>query len=67
MAGLSTDLQIHGVQARLSSDLLTWSEPFPLLSETPPSVLRHVGVEHFWAPELVRRGDKWRLYVCASR
>lgn len=65
--GLSTDLQIAGVQARLSSDLLTWGEPFPLLSETPPSVLRHTGVDRFWAPELIRRGDKWRLYVCASR
>ena len=65
--GLSTDLQIAGVQARLSSDLLAWSEPFPLLRETPPSVLRHTGVDRFWAPELIRRGDKWRLYVCASR
>ena len=65
--GLSTDLKVSGVQARLSSDLLTWGEPFPLLSETPPSVLRHTGVRRFWAPELVRRGDKWRLYVCASR
>lgn len=65
--GLSTDLRIAGVQARLSPDLLTWSEPFPLLKETPPSVLRHVGTHRFWAPELVRRGDRWRLYVCASR
>ena len=65
--GLSTDLQTPGVQARLSSDLLTWGDPFPLLKETPPSVARHVGTNRFWAPELVRRGDKWRLYVCASR
>ena len=28
---------------------------------------RHVGTDHFWAPELVRRGDAWRLYCCASR
>ena len=65
--GLSTDLKTPGVQARLSPDLLTWSETFPLLHETPPSVLRHTGVNRFWAPELIRRGDKWRLYVCASR
>ena len=65
--GLSTDLKMAGVQSRLSDDLLKWSEPFPLLGETPPSVLRHTGVHRFWAPDLVRRGGKWRLYVCASR
>lgn len=65
--GLSTDLRIAGVQARRSTDLLTWGEPFPLLHETPPSVLRHTGVNRFWAPELIQRGGKWRLYVCASR
>lgn len=65
--GLSTDLKTPGVQARLSGDLLHWGEPFPLLKETPPSVTRHVGTNRFWAPELIRRGEKWRLYVCASR
>ena len=65
--GLSTDLRVAGVQARRSTDLLHWSEPFPLLHETPPSVLRHTGVRRFWAPELIKRGDRWRLYVCASR
>lgn len=65
--GLSTDLEIAGVQARLSPDLLSWGKPFPLLGEAPPSVLRHTGTHRFWAPELVRRGEKWRLYVCASR
>ena len=65
--GLSTDLAISGVSARLSKDLLTWSEPFPLLKETPLSVKRHVSTDHFWAPDLVKRGDKWRLYCCASR
>lgn len=65
--GLSTDLRTAGVQTRLSDDLLTWGKPFALLGDAPASVLRHTGVDRFWAPELVRRGDKWRLYVCASR
>jgi len=65
--GLSTDLKISGVSARLSKDLLEWSEPFPLLKETPISVRRHVNTDHFWAPDLVKRGNKWRLYCCASR
>ena len=65
--GLSTDLRVPGVQTRYSGDLLDWGEPFPLLGEAPASVTRHTGVNRFWAPELVRRGDKWRLYVCASR
>lgn len=65
--GLSTDLRVSGVQTRRSADLLRWSDPFPLLPEMPASVRRHTGARHFWAPDLVRRGDTWRLYVCASR
>lgn len=65
--GLSTDLRMAGVMTRTSADLVNWSEPFPLLPETPPSVEHLVGTKHFWAPELVRRGDTWRLYCCASR
>lgn len=65
--GLSTDLMVPGVMARTSKDLLNWSEPFALLRETPASVKRHVGTDRFWAPELVKRGDEWRLYCCASR
>ncbi len=65
--GLSTDLRIPGVMTRTSPDLTTWSEPFPLLTETPPSVQHLVGTKFFWAPELVRRNGVWRLYCCASR
>ncbi len=65
--GLSTDLRISGVTARTSPDCIHWSEPFPLLRETPESVLHLVDTHHFWAPELVKRGDAWRLYCCASR
>ncbi len=65
--GLSTDLRIPGVMTRTSTDLLEWSEPFPLLRDTPPSVKRHVDTDRFWAPELVKRGEEWRLYCCASR
>ena len=65
--GLSTDLRIPGVMTRTSPDLLNWSEPFPLLPETPPSVRNLVGTDRFWAPELIKRGDVWRLYCCASR
>lgn len=65
--GLSTDLRMRGVMARTSADLLNWSEPFSLLKETPASVKRHVDTDAFWAPELVKRNDEWRLYCCASR
>ncbi len=65
--GLSTDLRTKGVMARTSKDLLNWSEPFSLLKETPASVKRHVDTDAFWAPELVKRKDEWRLYLCASR
>lgn len=65
--GLSTDLGFRNVTARTSDDLKNWSAPFSLLPETPASVARHVGTEHFWAPELIRRGDTWRLYYCASQ
>ena len=65
--GLSTDLRIPGVMTRTSPDLVNWSEPFPLLPETPNSVRNLVGTDRFWAPELIKRGDTWRLYCCASR
>lgn len=65
--GLSTDLRVAGVQARLSDDLLSWGAPFPLLGAAPASVARHTGVNRFWAPDLIKRGGEWRLYVCASR
>ena len=64
---LCTDLRFSGVMTRTSTDLVNWSDPFPLLPETPSSVLNLVGTKFFWAPELVRRGDVWRLYCCASR
>ncbi len=65
--GLSTDLDVAGVQARYSNDLLNWGEPFTLLKETPETVKHHCGTDHFWAPELIKRKDRWRLYCCASR
>lgn len=65
--GLSTDLGWKNVTARTSPDLLSWSEPFSLLPETPASIRHRIGTDHFWAPELVQRGDTWRLYYCASR
>ena len=65
--GLSTDLRTKGVMARTSKDLLSWSEPFALLKETPASIKNHVDTDAFWAPELVKRKDEWRLYLCASR
>lgn len=65
--GLSTDLRMKGVMARTTRDLMNWSEPFSLLKETPASVKNHVNTDIFWAPELVKRGDEWRLYCCASR
>ena len=51
--GLSTDLGFHNVTARTSADLREWSAPFSLLPDTPELVRRHVGTDHFWAPELV--------------
>lgn len=65
--GLSTDLGHHNVSARTSANLTDWSAPFSLMPQTPELVRRHVETDHFWAPELVKRGDVWRLYYCASR
>ena len=65
--GLSTDLGHRLVTARTSTDLKHWSAPFSLLPQVPDTVRRHVGTDHFWAPELVKRGDMWRLYYCASK
>ena len=53
---LSTDMprenksaRATGVSARTSTDLLHWSESFPLLSATPESVKQHVNTDIFWA------------------
>ncbi len=63
----STDTNVRGVQTSVSEDLLSWRLKGPALSEAPASVVAHVGETGFWAPEVVRVGDEWRLYCCASQ
>lgn len=63
----STDTNINGVQISKSEDLLDWRLLKPALAYIPDYVKRHVGVEYFWAPELIKVDGIWRLYSCASR
>ncbi len=63
----STDTKVRGVQIAVSDDLLHWRLQAPALPVSPVSVLAHVGETGYWAPEVVRAGDEWRLYCCASQ
>lgn len=63
----STDLSLEGVQVSQSTDLMRWALFNSALLKTPESVLKHTGATRFWAPEVVLRGDEWRLYCCASQ
>ncbi len=53
-----------GVRAVCSStDLVNWSSlPGPVLSDSAMAAARNIGA-HFWAPDVIRIGDRWMLYL----
>ncbi len=63
---LSTDLDLEGVQYSTSRDLLSWSKDKVLIRRIPESIIEFAGNTGFWAPELVKRGNEYRLYVSSS-
>lgn len=60
-----------GVRTKFSDDLTDWSEGSPVFArDAVPDWTREVapGFEgHFWAPDVVRCGDRYRLYYSVSR
>ncbi len=63
---LSTDTNLFGVQISRSRDLLHWELYKTAFESMPLPISRHTGAKGFWAPELIRVGDEYRLYCCAS-
>ena len=57
------------VLAARSSDLVTWQRVGPALAEPPPwaaEVAPNNKRSHFWAPDIIRVGDRWMLYYSVS-
>ena len=63
----STDQQVNGVQIARSNNLLDWELLAPGVADIPEELTRHLGKVYFWAPELVERDGKFRLYSCSSK
>lgn len=55
-----------GVQIRQSSDLETWSWYGHAFDGVPGPAAEWSGAEGIWAPEVIRRGDEYRMYYSAS-
>ncbi len=52
-----------GVYLRKSTDLVNWDgTPYRAQTQADISVAQSIGT-HFWAPDMVRLGDHWNLYV----
>lgn len=64
---LSTDMNPTGVPLFRSSDLKNWRFLTSAVKVLPQEVTAHTGSEYFWAPELVKVGDEYRLYTSCSR
>lgn len=56
-----------GIQVSSSDDLLYWSSEGRAFDENPAWTAETVpGSTDFWAPDVVKRGDEWRLYYSVS-
>jgi len=55
-----------GVQVRRSDDLVTWTFHGWALPGVPAAAAALTGATGLWAPEVVRVGDRWRMYWSAS-
>jgi arabinan endo-1,5-alpha-L-arabinosidase len=58
----------NGIETRTSRDLKQWAEGKPVF-ETPPAWHRELVPEnrgHLWAPDIIRRGDRYLLYYSVS-
>jgi arabinan endo-1,5-alpha-L-arabinosidase len=57
-----------GVASRRSKDLIQW-EPGPAVFAEPPAWVTDVVPNHrgyFWAPDVIRAGNRWLLYYSVS-
>lgn len=67
---VSTDTAVGGpgvgAQLRLSDDLITWRWGGHAFDGVPRQAADWSGAEGLWAPEVVRRGDEFRMYHSAS-
>lgn len=55
-----------GVQIRVSADLETWSWFGHAFDGVPGPAAEWSGAHGIWAPEVIRRGDEYRMYYSAS-
>lgn len=55
-----------GVQIRESSDLETWTWFGHAFNGVPGPAAEWSGAHGIWAPEVIRRGDEYRMYYSAS-
>ena len=62
----STDTMRQWGQISRSSDLLDWSLAGTAMRYLPEEIGRHTKCKGFWAPELIRAGNEYRLYFSAS-
>lgn len=62
----STDTNIQGVQISRSTNLIDWTLLKTAFSKRPEEVERHVKQPGFWAPEIVKVDQAYRLYCCSS-
>lgn len=54
---------VNNIQLSKSQDLVSWSEPIGALTEPP---LWAKTCNKFWAPQVVKFGDEYRLYYAAE-
>ena len=67
----STDTAIErvsaGVQIRKSIDLINWTFVGQVLDGVPAAAYEWTGARGLWAPDLIKVGDTYYLYYCASQ
>ena len=58
----------EGLPFQKSTDFTHWEKTGSVFSEKPSWTSRAVEGSslHFWAPEIVKRGDEWRIYYSVS-
>lgn len=58
----------HGISRMSSVDLKSWRMEKPCLDTLPPCVYEHIpeASMHIWAPDIVKRGNKWHLFYSCS-
>lgn len=58
----------HGIAMMLSHDMINWQIGEPVFKEVPEWVKSYIpeATDHIWAPDIIKKDNKWHLFYSCS-